>query len=238
MEDRARFFDRSPPRRKVDALVVIGFPVADGERQRLELMGVHIVTVAVQAGPTRLVHIDDYSAGRHAVDYLLNLGHRRIAMIEVTDPDLPALVPQRSVAYYDALNDAGIPADPNLVATGDWGGEQGSACMGALLSLRVPPTAVYAHSDEIALGAIRTVRRAGLRIPQDVSVMGIDDHPLATLTDLTTVRQDPHEQGRRTANAVLTLLSGEEVQSVVTIPTTLVVRGTTGPPGPVPPEAP
>ena len=111
MEDRARFFKRLPPRRKVDALVVIGFPVAEDERRRLELMGVHIVTVAVQAGRAPLVHIDDYAAGRRAVDYLVNLGHRRIAMIEATDPDLPGLVPQRSVAYYEALDDAGIAAD-------------------------------------------------------------------------------------------------------------------------------
>ncbi|MEO6413326.1 MAG: LacI family DNA-binding transcriptional regulator [Pedococcus sp.] len=233
MEDRARFFERLPPRRKVDALVVIGFPVAEDERRRLELMGVHIVTVAVQAGRAPLVHIDDYAAGRRAVDYLVNLGHRRIAMIEAIDPDLPGLVPQRSVAYYEALGDAGIAADPSLVASGDWGGEQGSVCMGGLLSLRVPPTAVYAHSDEIALGAIRTIRRAGLRIPQDISVMGIDDHPLASLTDLSTVRQDPNEQGRMTANTVLALLGGGEVQPVVTTPTTLIVRGTTAPPGPV-----
>jgi Transcriptional regulators len=67
--------------------------------------------------------------------------------------------------------------------------------MGELLGLREPPTAVYAHSDEVALGAMRTLRRAGLRIPEDISVIGIDNHPLAELTDLTTVSQPVRQQG-------------------------------------------
>ena len=71
-----------------------------------------------------------------------------------------------------------------------------------------PPTAVYAHSDEVALGAFRTLRRAGLRVPEDISVIGIDDHPLAELTDLTTVRQPVHQQGARAAEIVLGLLQG------------------------------
>ena len=77
-------------------------------------------------------------------------------------------------------------------------------------ALREPPTAVFAHSDEVALGAIRTIRRAGLRVPEDISVIGIDDHPLAELTDLTTVRQPVYEQGMLAARMVLGLLRGEE----------------------------
>ena len=81
--------------------------------------------------------------------------------------------------------------------------------MSRLLSLRHPPTAVYAHSDEVALGAVRTIRRAGLEIPRDISVVGIDDHPLAALTDLTTVRQPAFEQGVRAAEMLLGLLAGD-----------------------------
>ena len=82
----------------------------------------------------------------------------------------------------------------------------------------------------MALGASRTIRRAGLRIPEDISVVGIDDHPLARLTDLTTVRQPVWEQGRRTAELVLALLKGDPADSSVTVPTRLVVRRTSAPP--------
>lgn len=228
-DDRRRFFRELPPRRKIDALIVLGFPVTEDEQRRLELMGVNIVTAALQEGASPLVNIDDYTAGRQAVDHLVNLGHRRIAMIEAADPDLPHLHRRRSSAYYDALTAADIPVDPDLITLADWGGEEGAACMGALLGLARQPTAVYAHSDEVALGAMRTIRRAGLRIPQDISVIGIDDHPLASLVDLTTVRQEPFHLGRITAEAVLELLRGGTVPPSTVLPTSLVVRATTAP---------
>jgi LacI family transcriptional regulator, repressor for deo operon, udp, cdd, tsx, nupC, and nupG len=103
--------------------------------------------------------------------------------------------------------------------------------MAALLGLRSPPTAVYAHSDEVALGALRTLRRAGLRVPEDMSIVGIDDHPLAALADLTTVRQPVHLQGRLTAKMVLGLLRGQDVDVAIEVPTELVVRASTAPPG-------
>jgi DNA-binding LacI/PurR family transcriptional regulator len=152
-------------------------------------------------------------------------------MLEAADPDQPTLIPPRSDAYYDAMAEHGIDVDPLLVVRNDWGGEQGARSMGRLLSLRQPPTAVYAHSDEVALGAIRTLRRAGLRIPQDMSVIGIDDHPLAELTDLTTVRQDPRQQGIRTAEMLIGLLQGRaDVDQATTLPTELIIRGSTAPP--------
>jgi DNA-binding LacI/PurR family transcriptional regulator len=102
--------------------------------------------------------------------------------------------------------------------------------MAKLLGLREPPTAVFAHSDEVALGAIRTIRRAGLRVPEDISVIGIDDHPLAELTDLTTVRQPVYQQGVLAAQMVLSLLRGEDVEQDIIVPTQLVIRRSTAPP--------
>jgi LacI family transcriptional regulator, repressor for deo operon, udp, cdd, tsx, nupC, and nupG len=102
--------------------------------------------------------------------------------------------------------------------------------MGELLGLREPPTAVYAHSDEVALGAIRTLRRAGIRVPEDVSVIGIDNHPLAELTDLTTVSQPVRQQGVLAGQMVLGLLQGEDIERAVTMPTRLIIRRSTAPP--------
>lgn len=230
LADRHDFFHRLPARRKVDAVVVVAFQVDELERKRLELMGVQIVAAGGQSATYPYTCIDDQAAGRQAVDHLIHLGHRRIAMLESVDPDQPTLISRRTSAYHSALAEAGIPVDPELIVTNDWGGEQGASSMAQLLSLKNPPTAVYAHSDEVALGAIRTLRRVGLRIPQDVSVIGIDDHPLAHLTDLTTIRQPVYEQGVSAGEMLLSLLRGDDANLGVTMPTQLIIRSTTGPP--------
>jgi LacI family repressor for deo operon, udp, cdd, tsx, nupC, and nupG len=230
--DRRDFFQRLPARRKVDAVVVLGMPVRDGERDRLELMGVHIVAAGGQVENYPYVSVDDAAAGRQAVDHLIFLGHRRIGMIATIDPAEPGwpASPGRALAYHAALADAGLPADPDLVVTVAWGGLNGADAMARLLSLREPPTAVYAHSDEVALGAVRTLRRAGLRIPEDMSVVGNDDHPMAELTDLTTVAQPVLDQGVLAGRMLLDLLAGGSGTDGVTVPTRLVVRGSTAPP--------
>jgi LacI family transcriptional regulator, repressor for deo operon, udp, cdd, tsx, nupC, and nupG len=231
-DDRYDFFDRLPARRKVDAVVALAFPVAELERKRLELMGVSIVAAGGQVADYPYVCIDDEAAARQAMDHLIFLGHRRIAMIAAVDPDNLGwpIRPGRSQAYLSALRDAGIAIDDDLIITVDWGGAEGADAMARLLGLREPPTAVFAHSDEVALGAIRTIRRAGLRVPEDISVIGIDDHPLAELTDLSTVRQPVYEQGVLAAQMVLGLLRGEDVEQAITVPTQLVIRRSTAPP--------
>jgi LacI family repressor for deo operon, udp, cdd, tsx, nupC, and nupG len=230
--DRRNFFERLPARRKVDAVVVVGIPVEELERQQLALLGVQIVAAGGQHEVYPHVCIDDLEAGRQAVDHLISLGHRSIAMIEARDPGRRVQPPGRSSAYYDALAVAGIPADQRLVVSADWGGEQGAEATARLLSINSRPTALYAHSDEVALGAIRTIRRAGLRVPEDISVVGIDDHPLAGLTDLTTIAQPVGEQGRAAAELTLALLRGENTSGrlAVVLPTRLVVRHSTAPP--------
>lgn len=231
-DGRLNFFSQLPARRKVDAVVVVAFAVSDAERRRLETMDVTVIAAGGQSEPYPFVSIDDRRAGRQAVDHLLSLGHRRIGMIAAVDPDEPAWsrTTGRSEAYYAALDDAGIAVEEDLVETVEWGGLSGARGMAQLLARRNPPTAVYAHSDEVALGAVRTIRRAGLRVPEDISVVGIDDHPLAELTDLTTVHQPVREQGARTADMLLKLLDGVPTDTAVTMPTHLIVRGSTAPP--------
>ncbi len=231
LADRHRFFEQLPARRNVDALVLLGLPIAERERQRLELMGVHIVAVGGQHTTFPHVCIDDLATGRIAVQHLVSLGHRAVATIEAIDPDQEDPPLDRARAYRQVLEEAGVEPDPRLRVVTTWGVDEASQAMADLLSLPRRPTAVYAHSDEVALGAARTIRRAGLRIPQDVSVVGIDDHPLADLTDLTTVRQPVWEQGVRAGELTLELLrDGSAREPSVVLPTRLVVRGSTAPP--------
>jgi DNA-binding LacI/PurR family transcriptional regulator len=123
-QDRANFFTRLPARRKVDAVVVVAFPVDAAERERLALLGVSIIAAGGQSVEYPYVCIDDYGAGRQAVDHLIGLGHRRIAMIAAHDPDQPGWPARsgRSEAYADALNRVGIEVHDDLVRDVDWGG--------------------------------------------------------------------------------------------------------------------
>lgn len=229
--DRAAFFTDLPARRKVDAVVLVGLAVDDAELDRLERIGVQIVAAGSRVASYPSVRIDDHAAGRQAVDHLVHLGHQRIAMIAAYDPEAHDAHPVgRTTAYHAALADAGLPSDGELVSTVAWGVDEGAEAMGTLLGRPEPPTAVYAHSDEVALGALRTLRRAGLRVPGDVSVIGVDDHPLAALTDLSTVGQQAGEQGVVAGRMVVSGLRGEAFESSVVAPTRLVVRGSTGPP--------
>jgi len=231
LQDRRDFFERLPARRKVDAVLVVGFGVEEPERQRLALLGVQVVAAGGRHAVYPHVGVDDAEAGRQAVDHLISLGHSAIAMIEAVDPDQATSPPGRSAAYHAALAAAGLPVDERLVVRTRWGGEEGAAAMAQLLTVPDRPTAVYAHSDEVAIGAVRTLRRIGLRVPQDVSVVGIDDHPLAALTDLTTVAQPVTEQGRVAAELTLALLRGTPPGlQAVTLPTRLVVRHSTAAP--------
>ncbi|MEJ2870045.1 LacI family DNA-binding transcriptional regulator [Actinomycetospora sp. OC33-EN08] len=227
---RRAFFEDLPARRRVDAAVVVGFEVDEVEQRRLELLGVSIVSAGGPREPFPSVTVDDLRAGRQAVDHLVHLGHRRIGMLATADPadrgpDL------RSRAYRTALTDAGVPDDPDLVVRVPFGPAGGAEGMGRLLGLRRPPTAVFAYSDEVAAGAVRAVQRAGLRVPDDISVVGIDDHPLAGLLDLTTVAQPVHEQGVVAGGMVRVLLAGGDPPPSQVLPTHLVLRGSTAPPG-------
>lgn len=226
---RHQFFAHLPARRKVDAVVVVCLPVSDAERARLDLMGVEVLAAGGQIVNYPYVCIDDEAAARQAVDHLTLLGHTRIAMIDAFDPEI-ADWPRESArhdGYQQALRARGLDPDPALTVRSGWGGEAAAEAMATLLSLAEPPTAVFAHSDEVALGAIRTIRRSGLRVPQDISVIGIDDHPFAALTDLTTIDQPVTAIAGRAVELLLELLSGEPGEDQVTIPTRLVPRFST-----------
>ncbi|HEY9263042.1 MAG TPA: substrate-binding domain-containing protein, partial [Mycobacterium sp.] len=179
------------------------------------------------------VGVDDESAAQQAVGHLLRIGHRDIAMIQAGDDGATpwATNEARIRGFHRQIGEAGL-AEPTVV-TVEWGIEGGARGMELLLSRPQLPTAVFCHSDEIALGALRTLRRSGISVPQQVSVIGIDDHPSADLVDLTTVAQPVREQGRIAAGLVLSHLDpagSRAAAAVTTLPTRLVIRGSTAPP--------
>ena len=234
-EERRWFFDRLPARRKADAVIVIALPVPEEQAERLDLMGVQVVVAGGAMRDYPHVQVDDVNVGHQAVCHLIELGHRDIAMIRTQDTQgsVWAADLSRSQGYREAMEGAGLPLRPDYMTTVEWGIEGGAAAMDELLALDRPPTAVFAYSDEVAMGALHSLRRSQLSVPDHVSVVGVDDHPMSELNALTTVRQPVEEQGAVAGRLAIDLLNeavGPEVH--VTLPTELVVRATTGPPKP------
>ncbi|MDT0345493.1 LacI family DNA-binding transcriptional regulator [Streptomyces litchfieldiae] len=226
-----RFFARMPLRRRVDALIVLNLPLSADECEALVSMEVPIAVLGTRIPGCWHVSIDNAEGASTAVRHLINLGHRRIGMITGALGDSRGFTTPivRQHAYRTVLAQAGIPYDPDLEAPGHFGIEEGASAMAQLLSLPDPPTAVFAESDQMAFGALRTLNRMGLRAPDDVSVVGFDNHETAELLDLTTIAQPVAHQGELLARQILDALSGtSEEPTRVVVPTRLVVRGTTG----------
>ncbi|MBB1246826.1 LacI family DNA-binding transcriptional regulator, partial [Streptomyces durbertensis] len=238
-EARKRFFTKLPARKRVDAVLSLLIPDEE-EAAALRSLGVPLATTV--GGPREgfaVVGIDDHAGATSAVRHLVNLGHRRIGMISGASGPLHWTTPvQRRQAYLDVLADAGIGHDPSLEVDGGYTVEGGERAMTELLANSRPPTAVFAQSDEMAMGALRVLRRHRLRVPDDVSVVGFDDHELAEVVGLTTVAQPVARQGAEAARLLLEQLDrpGTETPGHVRMPIRLELRETTAPPNPRGPQ--
>ncbi|MFD7425699.1 LacI family DNA-binding transcriptional regulator [Streptomyces sp. NPDC059818] len=173
----------------------------------------------------------NFSGGMAATEHLLSLGHRRIGMIGGR-PD--AQCSQARVAgHLAALASAGIASDPALLRNGFFRFDPSLRAAQELLDLPEPPTAIFAASDGQALGVVEAARTRGLRVPQDVSVVGFDDALASQYTSppLTTVRQPFADMGRAAVRALLRLAAGQPLDSHrVELATGLIVRESTSPP--------
>ena len=231
-QGRRRFFAEMPVRKRVDAIVIASLVLSDDEADALHELGVPVGMVGVDRPGVHSTRIDDQKGARTAVGHLIELGHRRIALIGGDTDDPMRLTPphHRRVGYLDALRAAGIDYDADLEILGYFTVDGGEAATRTLLELPCGPTAVFAESDEMAYGAIRAIRRHGLRVPQDVAVIGFDDHASAELLDLSTVRQPVFEQAEDlTARVLAAITEPETAPFVHVLPIELVVRGSTDP---------
>ena len=229
-EQRIRFLRDLPARRKVDAVVLTALPMRQGEVDRLDLLGAHVVVAGGRVRDYPYVGVDDVEVGRLAVRHLLDLGHRSIAMVRTSDAEGAAWSSdiQRVGAWRETLTAAGCSAGDDLLVTVPYGPRAGAEAIGRLLALDQPPTGVFAFSDELAASAYQGALEAGLRVPEDLSIVGVDGHPIAETMGLTTVDQDVEAQGQAVSAMVLALLRGEEVAPSVPLPARLVVRRSTG----------
>lgn len=229
----ARFVEDLPFRKRVDGLLLLDAPLAVDQLERIHGSDVAMVTVGIRSERASSLIVDNLAASRLAVGHLTGLGHQRIALIGGVDDDpFRFSVPvDRYGGYLDALSTVGLEPDPRLTVAGNFSLEGGAEAMHQLLALDDPPTAVFCCSDEMAIGAMQVARDAGLRIPDDLSVVGFDDHDVSEYLGLTTIRQDVVGLGERAAALLLHRLANPTcAPSHERHPTRLVVRHTTGPP--------
>jgi LacI family transcriptional regulator len=205
--------------------------LADGHAAHLDrLRKRHIPFVVVDhrgelGADTPSVGATNWSGARVATEYLLSLGHRRIATI--SGRLALGCSRERISGYRAALEAAGVPVDPALIREGDFRSETGYRETCALLDLSEPPTAIFAGNDMQAVGAMNAVRRQGLSVPADVSIVGFDDLEIAALINpsLTTVRQPLAQMAAFAATMLLQLIAGEPLGSNrVELATELIVR--------------
>ncbi|CAL9326381.1 Catabolite control protein A [Streptomyces sp. enrichment culture] len=208
--------------------------LSEAERAQLKAKGIPFVVF----DPTMelpddvpFVGATNWSGGRAATRHLTELGHRRIAMI--SGPEDVLCCAARLDGYRSAMQAAGLPADPDLVVHAPLTREDGCAAARSLLARPDRPTAIFAANDLQALGVYQAAREAGLRIPDDLSVVGFDDLPVVAWVDppLTTVHQPLTEMAVAATELALTLGRGEEAPQVgLELATTLTVRSSTAPP--------
>lgn len=231
---RERFLRDLPFRKRVDSLLIVDVPFSDDELDGLRATGVAVVVTGTATDAAASVGIDDRAAGHEVIEHLLSLGHRDVACIEgsISEPFRFSGPNGRRRGVADALALAGIEPRPERRVVADWTAEGGATAMGELLdAAATPPTAVFAFSDDMAIGAIGELRRHDLAVPGDVSVMGFDDHELGVHLGLTTVHQPVRSIGVRATERLLDeVRNGRRTTSHEVLPTRLVVRSTTSSP--------
>jgi LacI family transcriptional regulator len=219
--------------RATDGVVLVASDLAPPVHAELRRLNVPMVLVDPAGVPTLdipTIGATNWTGGLRATEHLISLGHRRIGFIAGS----PSMLCSRARldGYRAALEAAGLPLADELIQPGDFYHESGLEGARALLALEERPTAIFASSDQMAFGAYEAVRQAGLRVPDDVSVIGFDDLPEARWSSppLTTVRQPLTEMGLLAARTVLRLAQGEPVETPrVELATDLVVRDSTAP---------
>ncbi|WP_189005504.1 LacI family DNA-binding transcriptional regulator [Deinococcus roseus] len=221
LQDREKDAARALVERSVDGLILISSNLAPGEIERLapNMFRVHINPQI--DGHEHQIRVDDVAGGYLAADHLIKSGHKRIAHVAGEFRSGR----DRAQGFLKRLSEEGL--EPFVLYTGDFTVEAGEKSVDKILEIGVPD-AIFAASDLMAAGVCRALNRAGLRVPDAVSVMGYDDNPIAALLDppLTTIRQLDIELGKMAGKMFLSLMEGEEAHSEIIVPE-LIERQTT-----------
>jgi LacI family repressor for deo operon, udp, cdd, tsx, nupC, and nupG len=176
------------------------------------------------------IRIDNRGAAKSMVNYLISLGHKRIGVISGLKDNPHAI--DRLEGYKEALAEAGIPFEKDLIAEGDFTMWSGLNAAFQFCNMKNRPTAIFSMNDEMAIGAMQTLKNQGFKIPDDISVTGFDDIAYAKYSDpsLTTISQPAEEMGKMAMDMLLKVIEGEPLsQRECVLPTEFIIRKSTGP---------
>lgn len=235
-EQRVAHMDSLTGPHRADGLILIALPPRREEIARLEQSTLFVVQVADAPHPTfSSVVVDNVHGGELAAQHLLELGHRHLAFIGDPEDNPPhgfTSSRDRCDGFRATLTAAGSPPPDHWIRTATHGTEEAARLARDLLTGDERPTAVFAASDTQALGVMHAARELGLRVPEDLSVLGFDDIEVAAHVGLSTVRQPLHESGALAAELVLAALARPDDVAIEhhQLPLEVITRGTTGPP--------
>ena len=216
--DLRRFFDQLPGNRNADGMIVVSIMLDQKQVGILEDLTIPSVGLDARAvgGYSATVRVDDMNAMRQAVQLLNSLGHRRIGFVEMPDnPDFQFSAKLRSGAFFDAARSMGYEeGDLSLFEGRDFGKFRSfqdavSEAANRIISKRERPTAVCVETDDFAIALMYALRKVGLRVPEDLAIVGFDDNALSSMAELTTLHQDPQLMGRMSAEKLVTLMRGK-----------------------------
>jgi DNA-binding LacI/PurR family transcriptional regulator len=236
VEKRDQYLTTLPVAQRTDGLLVISLPPSPEEVARLAAAAVPVVVIDAHApGLEALPRVvgDDIAGGELATRHLLELGHRRIGFVgdAFENPFGFTSGRDRYAGYERALASAKVPVQAHVVALGAHGRYEARELGMRLLTSPDPPTAIFAASDTQALGIMAAARELGLRIPEDLSVIGYDDIEAADYVGLTTVRQQLFESGRSGAEILLKEIEKRSAAApLVSLAPSVVFRATTAAP--------
>jgi DNA-binding LacI/PurR family transcriptional regulator len=227
MEHQDRAYYELAQAKHIDGMILLTPRINDTGLKNLEQADIPTIIMGEIADSNLYsVDIDNRHAATTAIQYLLQLGHKQIACISNAPPSYSSAA-DRVTGYKQALKGAGITPDNDLILYADFDPQSGYDQMKSLLGSSKKMSAVFVASDNVAVGAYAAIHEAGLRIPEDISVIGFDDIPLAKYFDppLTTIRFDAEELARKACYVLINLLEGNEVKCKrQIIETELVVR--------------
>ena len=230
MKGRERIFQHKLLKGRVDGIIVIGVPPSEEEFESMLNLGTPIALVGMHHQGFASVAIDDISGARTATQHLVNHGHKEIALMSgrSDDPFIFSVPQDRRTGFMQVLAENRLTWDPKREVHGDFTLHGGARAMDELLARPNRPTAIFCESDEMAIGAMQAMRRHGLRVPDDISIIGFDGHEIAEFSDLTTIEQPVQLMGELAARAILDKLRKPDMELPSrTLPTTLIVRNST-----------
>jgi DNA-binding LacI/PurR family transcriptional regulator len=232
-EKRDQYFRDVPRQERVDGLIIISLSPSDADVERF--LGAKVPTVLLDAHHPRLSRAiaDDVAGGRMATQHLIDVGHRKIAYVSdlLENPFNFVSSHNRYTGYQEALVASGLPVQGDYHRQDEHGRHQARDMAKDLLTLPDPPTAIFAASDIQAMGVLEAAQELGLKVPEDLSVIGYDDLEIAEFLELTTMRQLLFESGQEAVELLLAAIEnpGAEPVCSVLLPE-LIVRGTTASP--------